>query len=187
MRLVVLGLLTLWLLGVAANTVDLLGLILASVSLATLLGFAAALGLFFSVRSRSTWRAQGLTMALMFLLNGGYLMCTCWFVRNAWSSLVLVGCSPVFQTMALLSPRDVSGIWNTDSSAPAPFGGDDWATFLLTGVLCVVSYGVAGLGLLSAAAAGFDRAAGRPVRSLASRPPVKPPLAAVSLADPDPS
>ena len=68
-------LLTLWLVGLAAGAVHPFGFVAVVLESAVFLWFADALGTYFSLKTRSSGRAMVATVAVLVLLNGGYLMC----------------------------------------------------------------------------------------------------------------
>jgi hypothetical protein len=157
----------LWTLGLAAGAIHPLGFVAAVVELAVFVGFAAALGTYVSLWSRSTTRATALTIALMAFLNGGYLFC-CLPVRGA-GTLVLTGCTPSIQFLSLQSYDD---FWAMLGRNPHRNGPDlaPLVDTLLACILGVGAYAVAAIALAWAAVHDFDAAVDRPWRERPAAP-----------------
>ena len=68
-------LLSLWLVGLAAGAVHPLGFAAVILVTPVFLWFVVALGTYVSLKSKTTGRALVTTVAILFVLNGGYMMC----------------------------------------------------------------------------------------------------------------
>jgi hypothetical protein len=96
--------LTIWGAGLLARAIDPLGLVAATVALVVLLGFAAALGLYASLRAPSTSRALVATIGTLVALNLGIAMAAAGSPSGAprpW----LAGSAPWLAWAAPLAPR----------------------------------------------------------------------------------
>jgi hypothetical protein len=162
----------LWSLGVLAGAVHPLGFAAAVVVLAVATWFTVALGIFMSLVSRDTAQASSRTLVPVLLLSASFLVC--YLPGRAATILMGAGSVPLVNWLALLSYRDVSqvrigeenfsplweiGIFTYESPRRV------MGTCLL-GTACIAA---AALALGRAALARFERAAGRPERSLAPR------------------
>ena len=131
------------------------------------LWFVVALGTYVSLKSRTTARALVTTVAILFALNGGYLMCC--IPLQPHTMLVAAGVTPMIEAVSLLSYRDVNELFATTSN----MGRNEEFELFMTCLLGVVGYAGAAAGLTSLALARFDEAADRPRRPLFS--PLGPP------------
>ena len=160
----------LWLVGLASGAVHPFGFAAVIVVTPVFLWFVNALGTYVSLKSKTTGRALVTTVAILVVLNGGYMMCC--IPLRAETMLVAAGVTPMIQAMSLLSYRDVDNLFFTNS-----MGRDFEFEMFAACVLGFVGYGVAATVLTLMAIGGFDEAAGRPRRPLVSRlgsPPGKP-------------
>jgi hypothetical protein len=132
--------LLLWTFGLVAGAINPLGYALTLALFASYTAFALALGSFVSLHARSTTRAVVWTIAVLFVLNGGYLMC-----------LVPIGGHGSLFTTPLMPYRL--------AVAPEPT-----TTRAADCVASLLGYGFAAAVLGGIAADGFDRAADRPRR-----------------------
>lgn len=69
------ALLIFWFLALATGSVHPLGLVAAAAFFAASLAFTSSLGTYISLRSQSTMRALGVTLAPLIVLNGGFMLC----------------------------------------------------------------------------------------------------------------
>ncbi len=95
----------LWLIGMVCGAVHPLGVLFEAVELAAFLGFGAAMGTYFSIRAKSTWRSQVTTIGVLLVLNGGYLMCCCpVFFSNRPTIAIFAGVTPFIEAVSLIEP-----------------------------------------------------------------------------------
>ena len=170
-------------LGMAAGAVHPLGLLAIAIETAAFIGFAAALGISFSLRSRTTIGAMGSTVALLIFLNGGYLICGSPLafirLRSSLSWLILMGVSPMVYACSLLNSRELATLLSPDRHWPG-----DMREVVALSFSCTIAYALAALYLTEQSIRRFDRAVGRPERSGQSAPPVKRPAAPPPPAGP---
>ena len=156
--------LSLWTFGLVAGAIHPLGYALTLALFATDTAFALALGSFVSLRARSTTRAMVATMTVLFVLNGGYLMCL-FPVAGRLDDLWLT--APVMPYVIDVAPERYApvqvlfGLYPVDN---INLRFDLVVARLLTCAVSLVGYGVAAAVLGVAAVDGFDRVAGRPRR-----------------------
>ncbi|WP_406701002.1 ABC transporter permease subunit [Singulisphaera sp. Ch08] len=148
-----------WVLGLAAGSVHPLGVVAVALETSVYLGFAIALGTYFSVGAKTSARALVATIGTMFLVNGAYLMCCIPF--QTWSWLQAVGVTPMVEAVSLLSFADFR-----DLSYGKIRGGNSWESIdMMAGAfVSVVCYAVAAIVLTLRALDRFDVEAGRPSR-----------------------
>ena len=159
------GLILLWLIGVVCGSVHFLAIPLEMLQVGIFVSFAAALGISFSLRAKSTWKAQASTIATLLFLNGGYLLCLCPLAgilggplgRGFEEMLFLVfsGVAPFIEGVSLIAPWEIE---NHGFSSG------------IVGVVLACMVGMAGYAtgtvvLVSSTIARFDLAAERPVRN----------------------
>ncbi|MBX6314560.1 MAG: ABC transporter permease subunit [Isosphaeraceae bacterium] len=146
----------LWGFGLLARSIHPLSILGAAVEMAVFLGFAAALGVFFSLRSTSTIRALAWTIGTLVLLNGGSLLCCLPFTfRSDWAWL---GISPrlVYETIVP---------WGQRLHAYGYGGPPSWPEAVITADLILLpAYTLAGLLLWLSSLARFDALLDRPRR-----------------------
>ncbi|HWT78659.1 MAG TPA: ABC transporter permease, partial [Candidatus Methylomirabilis sp.] len=97
------ALLFVWLVGLICGAVHPLGFLLAIVATAIDLIFIAVLGTYLSLRSKSSARAIGATIAILGFLNGGYLFCCTPAMNGPGSILFTAGVTPMIVTVAPFS------------------------------------------------------------------------------------
>ncbi|HMB07117.1 MAG TPA: ABC transporter permease subunit, partial [Isosphaeraceae bacterium] len=161
-------LLGLWLLGVAAGAVHPLALLAVVVETAVFLWFVAALGLFLSARAKSSARAMTATVAILIVLNGGYLMCCIPLQPN--TPLVALGVTPLILPASLFTYEEFL--------TPLSPGSIRWKLFA-TCFAGVSAYAAAAFGLTAGTIARFDEWIERP-----RRPRTEPP--AIDFREPEP-
>jgi hypothetical protein len=152
--------LLLWTVGLVAGSVHPLGFMAALSELAVFTWFAVALGTFISLRAKTTLRAQAATMAILLFLNLGYMMCCIPLRPN--TPMIALGCTPFLQAVALLSFKDVSGLF--DATSPWFHSGAyrEAGELFMASTLGLLGYGIAALVLMHAAFGTFDRVVDRP-------------------------
>jgi hypothetical protein len=149
-------------LGLLTGAIHPLGVIAGLVEWAVFSWFAVALGFRFSLHARNTTRASAATVALLFFLNGGYLMC-CIPLRPD-TPAILVGCTPALFATSLLTYEDfwhLLGWFGPNNSIPHDF----WQ-LVAANIIGLMLYGTAAAGLTFASIRGFDDAIDRPKRNL---------------------
>lgn len=159
--------LSLWLVGLATGAVHPLGFAAVILVTPVFLWFVIALGTYVSLMSKTTGRSLVTTVAILFVLNGGYMMCCIPLEPN--TALIAIGVTPMIEAVSLLSYRDVNELF-FDSHMRRDRGFEMFATC----VLGLVGYAVAATVLTSLAITRFDEAAGRPRRPSVS--PLSSPL-----------
>lgn len=155
------------LLGVAAGAVHPFGFLSVAVESAAFLWFAAALGTTYSLHLKTTTKALAATIATLFVLNGGYLLC-CIPTGAVDTPLVAVGCTPLALVLSLLSYADLSALVGTtaDSNILLHRSGELVALCILSTLL----YAGMAAALTASSIQGFDRLIDRPDRSKQVRP-----------------
>jgi ABC-type transport system involved in multi-copper enzyme maturation permease subunit len=161
---VVLGLLGI--VGSLAGSLHPLGLVLALVELVAFTGFAAALGIWISLRTSDTMRSVARVMGGLLIVHGGSLLIG--LSLRSFRPLALVGCPPSLLAAALASYGEILG--RAGSSGTGGFW-DTRLTELWVGhgsemvVACLASVLVFTLGawaLVRSACRGFDARFDRP-------------------------
>jgi ABC-type transport system involved in multi-copper enzyme maturation permease subunit len=161
MRWFALPVVGLWFVGAALDAVHAAALLLCAVELIVFLTFAAALGTFFSLRLRSTLRAEAATLGVLIFTNGGYLLCCAPFGPN--TALVAAPCTPFVLAASLFPFEQVSRIFGPGP----PFR----LEFFLTCTIGFVAYAAAARFLVRHCYGRFDAILGRPERSADSSAP----------------
>jgi ABC-type Na+ efflux pump permease subunit len=160
-RRIVLALGALWSVGLLAGAIHPAGVLAATIALGMYAWFAAALGVFFSIKSRTSTRALVAAVAVLLVLNGGYLVLLPGF-RNDSSYVARAGVAPFVEWISLLSYDDVAGLRTVGTALPSrsPLGGrasDAAAMYLVSMAL----YGLGALALTRRALGSFRTAADR--------------------------
>ena len=153
------------LLGLITGAIHPIGLLVGLVEWSVFSWFAVALGIRLSLRSRNTTRATAGTVALLVMLNGGYLMC-CIPMRSD-TSLTMLGCTPALFTTSLMGYHDLYTLLGW-SSVSYPTHYDEIVAANIIGLLF---YGVGAVWLTFSSFEGFDSAIDRPVRQVWTSPP----------------
>jgi ABC-type transport system involved in multi-copper enzyme maturation permease subunit len=126
--------------------------------LGILAAFLATLGVYYSLRCKSTLRAMGAALGTAILFGGGYLMCCCPVAEigargsNTGMQLGLIPCMPFL----LAWPGAASLLLNETRSADPEFGG-----FMAAYLIGTLGYAVAALMMLVNTIEGFDANSGR--------------------------
>jgi ABC-type transport system involved in multi-copper enzyme maturation permease subunit len=155
-RLIGVLLLVFWVLGLASGAVHPIGFAAVVLETAVFIWYVAALGTFLSLSSKTSVRAQSATMVIMMITNWAYLFC-CLPLRLDYSTLIMVGVTPIIEGGSLLSYQDVSRLFS-------PFNLPRGFEAILTGCLGVLLYGVAALCLTLRSFVSFDVKIDRPCR-----------------------
>jgi ABC-type Na+ efflux pump permease subunit len=156
-------LLSLWLVGLATGAVHPFGFAAVVVATPVFLWFVDALGTYISLWSKSTGRALVTTVAILFVLNGGYMMCC--IPLQPDTMLIAAGVTPMIEAVSLLSYRDFNEVFFS-----SPMGQRGPFDMFATCVVGLIGYAVAATALTSMATTRFDEAADRPRRSSFSPP-----------------
>jgi len=151
----------LWLVGLATGAVHPFGF--AAVLLATpvFLWFVNALGTIVSLKSKTTGRSLVTTVAILLVVNGGYMMCC--IPLEPDTVLIAAGVTPMIEAMALMSYNDVNNLFSTSHN-----GRHREFEMFVTCLLGLITYAVAATVLTNMAITRFDEAADRPRRPLIS-------------------
>jgi ABC-type transport system involved in multi-copper enzyme maturation permease subunit len=131
-----------------------LGLILSTIYLT----FSAALGLMYSLRSKSTARAATAAIATLVVCNGAYMLTCIPFSFN--SVIPAAGFSPLFVGGSLMSYDDLGELARVSWGS-----GPNQRDFLLAGVLSAAIYGAAAVALIWYVVVEFDDLIDRPSTS----------------------
>jgi len=142
-------------LGVAAGAIHPLGGMLSLVQMTVFLGFAAGVGTYFSLRSRSSVHALGWTFFTLFLINGGYLL-GCFLLDPIPLAFFLV--TPLLHVLSLATYPEVDRFLRGGTG----FGNPTDVAWLI--VLNVLFYGVSAIVLCYSCVNNFEKTAGRPRR-----------------------
>ena len=112
-RVLGLLLLSLWLVGLATGAVHPLGFAAVILVTPVFIWFVDALGTYVSLRSKTTGRALVTTVAILLVLNGGYMMCC--LPLQPDTMLIAVGVTPMIEAVSLLSYEDINNLFFTTS------------------------------------------------------------------------
>ena len=154
----------LWTFGLVAGAIHPLAFALTLALFATYTAFALALGSFVGLRARSTTRAMVATLAVLFVLNGGYLMCVVPLVSGSGDLLLTAPIMPYVVAVAAERYAPVQALFGMYPVDNINMRLDTIVGRLLTCSLSLVVYGMAAAVLGVVAIDGFDRAADRPRR-----------------------
>ena len=169
----------LWTFGLVAGAIHPLAFALTLVLFAVYSAFALALGSFLGLRARSTTRAMVATMSVLFVLNGGYLMCVVPLVDRAGEVWVTAPIMPYVVALSAERYAPVQALFGMYPVDNINMRLDTIVGLVLTCGVSLVGYGVAAVVLGVAAIDGFDRAADRPRRPPGSLAALDEKLAAV--------
>ncbi len=159
----------LWVLGVISGAVHPVAIFIQAIEIGIFVGFSAALGTFFSLKSKSAWKSQTITIAVLVLLNGGYLLLCCPLMMgpgNSGMTVILAGVTPFIEAISLFQSGELDG------SRP---DGPRAETVGMV-IACIVGTGgylIGGLSLMGATIERFDSAAERPKRGVSYVPSKK--------------
>lgn len=148
-----------WMLGVVVGSVHPLGLLTVLAELAVYAWFAAALGTYASLRLATTVKATSVTIAVLALLNGGYLFCC--FPAIPEAPVVIAGCSPMVLTLSLVSYAEVSRAFAPGKGPVAEVAG--WVVLLI--LVSISLYAFLAIVLTNQAEEDFAEAIDRPRRT----------------------
>lgn len=151
-------LLVIWTSGLVLGAVHPLGFVAVVVAWVAFSGFAVALGTHVSLRARTTTRATAITVTIMVLLNGGYLLCC--LPAEPDTLVIVAGCSPFIIAGA---PITYGEFW--DLLAPRRNSYELWEGAVAY-VIAVLGYGMAAIVLTTTTITGFDAEVDRPRRTL---------------------
>lgn len=145
-----------WFAGVLFDLGVLVAAVIALGTLLDLAAFVTVLGLWFSLRSATTLRATGATLAVAVITGGGYLFCCCAIAVNSGGGdemmLGLAPCMPFLLFCPAMFYRD----------SVTDFGYSSVEAEMTTAYfLGVLGYAVATIGLLNVLINDFERLAGR--------------------------
>lgn len=158
------ALLIMWGYGLVLGGIHPLGALLALVGLGLFTWFAAALGVFISLRAKNSTRALAATVFWLIVFNGGYLVLFI-PVLSGGSDMVLGGVTPYVQWLSLFSYADLGSLWRTGGFKTGQYGGQHgWDAFGLFAVAYFL-YGLGAMLLTGAAIDAFDKAVDRPRRA----------------------
>ncbi|WP_406695529.1 ABC transporter permease subunit [Singulisphaera sp. Ch08] len=156
----------LWGVGMLAGSVHPLGFVACLIELAAIAWFAAALGIWISLRSEQTLRAVAKVTGVLVLLNAGVMLAA----LTLWPGqpFAFFGCIPVLLCASLVSFGEVSG--TVTRSVMGPFSdlslstmwGKHGAELAFTCVLGTASYAVAAFFFTRSACRQFDTLLDRP-------------------------
>jgi ABC-type Na+ efflux pump permease subunit len=161
-RVLGLLLLSLWLVGLATGAVHPLGFAAVILTTPVFLWFIIALGTYVSLKSKTTGRALVTTVAILFVLNGGYLMCC--LPLQTDTPLIAVGVTPMIEAVSLLSYEDINNLFFRPSLG---LRREAFELFLAC-LFGWIGYAIAATALTSMAIGRFDEAADRPRRPFGS-------------------
>ncbi len=143
-----------WVLGMLFNSTFIWPLLASGLTFLVLAYYVSNLGLFFSLRSATSMRAIGLTLATLIFCGGGYLFCCCVVMAGQMGNdafgIILAPCIPMLlalPTVAHLSYAD-NHFWDR-SGIPVGY------------CLGIIGYLIAGIGLNQHMKAFFDTYAER--------------------------
>jgi ABC-type transport system involved in multi-copper enzyme maturation permease subunit len=155
-------LLGLWALGVVTGSIHPLAALAALISVAAFLGFTAALGVWISLRAKTSARALATTIVVLLVLNVGYLPLVAWL---ASSGIAAAGSMPYVGSSVLFSFADAAALWQ---GRPLPSFGSYQRQFgapiVAMGAFSVAFYSAATFFLTVASFRSFDRIVDRPRR-----------------------
>jgi ABC-type transport system involved in multi-copper enzyme maturation permease subunit len=137
-----------WLLGVVLDVRYLAIVALSTLTFVVIAAFVTALGIYFSLRSTTSLRAMGLTLASTLFLGGGYLMCCCPLATGLGGGDVMALAMAPCMPFLLLAP---SLLIHEPS---------EWAV-VAAYCLGMIGYTAALVFMLRAMTANFDALAGR--------------------------
>ena len=151
--------LLLWVIGLVVGSIHPLGFLAGLIELTVFTAFAAALGTYISLRSKTSMRAQATTVAILVTCNAGYMMCCIPIGSN--TALIAAGCTPFLQAISLLSYQELRDVLFGGGSSSYR---ETLLEMIAASVIGLVLYGLAALLLIDAGIREFDRQVGRPGR-----------------------
>ena len=141
-----------WFIGLLCGAVHPLGFVLAIIVTSLYVAFIAMLGTYLSFRSKSSARAISATIAILVLINGGYLFCCVPMVISSGPSegieVVLAGITPLIVTVAPFSFDELNDVlWKGYRETPA---------LIATGAVSLAFYGLTAVGLYQGCLSRFE-------------------------------
>jgi ABC-type transport system involved in multi-copper enzyme maturation permease subunit len=159
-----LALFVMWGFGVLLGAIHPVGALLALLGLGLFTWFAAALGVYISLRAKNSTRALAATIAWLLVLNAGYLVLLIPLLNHTGSDMFVAGLTPYVQWVAPFSYRDIAALWTEGSFRVEGFAGVHGRDVLGMLGLAYLFYGTGALVLTGAAIDAFDKAVDRPRR-----------------------
>ncbi|WP_020465835.1 ABC transporter permease [Singulisphaera acidiphila] len=105
-----------WIVGLMTGSVHPIGAVSAAIGIVVYLWYAAAIGVFVSMMSKTSERAIGATLVVLLVSNALPLLFVplslIGSITGAWSSVYLAGLTPFMEWASLLSPMDIQQ-WHT--------------------------------------------------------------------------
>jgi ABC-type transport system involved in multi-copper enzyme maturation permease subunit len=145
-----------WGLGLYHDIRFLFGIAFDLATLALVIAFASALGLFYSLRCTTSMRAMGATLVTLLVVGGGYMFCCMPIMSGNDGQFILAGCLPFL----VIAPDMFFVDWISEGNH---FGSDSEGEIVAAYIFGVIGYAVATLMLNSASIGNFERLAGRAV------------------------
>jgi hypothetical protein len=163
--------LLLWTFGLLVGSLHPVGFVAVILEWIIYSAFVAALGTALSLRSRNTTRATAGTVAILTVLNGGYLMCCLPLDPDSLMPYLFLGCSPF---VIAISPMTYQEAWSFVENSRVPYiARPEVFELVITCFLSLAAYGGAAVLLYVLAGQEFDHVVDRPRRDPLnpSRPP----------------
>jgi ABC-type transport system involved in multi-copper enzyme maturation permease subunit len=150
-----------WTVGLLAGAIHPAGVLAATVALGVYAWFAAALGVFLSLKARNSTRALVGAVAVLLMLNGGYLVLFAGF-RGGSSILVMAGVTPFVEWASLLSYGDVANLLADRKPLPSTSSlGNDADGAVAMYLISLALYSLGALALTRRALRSLRKAADR--------------------------
>ena len=137
------GMIGIWLVGLVTGYMHPLGIVFSAALVGLLTWLVAIIGIHASIRARTTARALGSTVGVLWLLNGHAAICVLWFVGGlGWeSSFSVLGVMPRLVVGPLVSYEFVSESWRIATTQGVRLAPS--ANFVLVGVILLTIYVIA--------------------------------------------
>ena len=166
-----------WVLGVILKPPQIISAVFVALTFWITVCYATNLGLLYSLRSKTTLRAMGLTLATLIFVGGGYLMCCCPIMAIGGAGgpdeAFMLGFAPCIPFLLGL-PAGFSELnYSREALLVVAYG------------IGVIGYGIAAAILLQIITTEFDSYAGRCTMASRRRPPSNIPGAAASGSLPE--
>ncbi|MDE2508914.1 MAG: ABC transporter permease subunit [Planctomycetota bacterium] len=147
-----------WLLGLVLGSIHPFGLVTAALVTAVYVWFATAVGVYFSLVSRTTTRAMAATIGLLIFLNGGYLFCV--IPLRIESPPAFFGVTPMVEWTSVLNQQDFDVL--VGRSDYRYTSSETTRGFTQACVFSVIAYGLAAWAFTVMTIARFDVVLDRP-------------------------
>ena len=147
-----------WLLGLVLGSTHPVGIVTAALVTAVNIWFATAVGVYFSLVSRTTTRAMAATISLLIFFNCGYLFCV--IPLRIESPLVYFGITPMVEWNSVMSYQDFDVL--VGRSTQAYMSPETSRGFIQASFFSVIAYGVAAFAFTTTTIARFDVVLDRP-------------------------